>query len=211
MTRSITVTGSGEARGVPDTATLSIGVEAVAPGASVARTLANEAAGRLLGAVRANGIDAADIGTEGISVRPKYDHSGNESRLTGYLVSNRFRVVVRDVQRVGEVLDAALDGAGDAGRLEDISFGFSSPEDLLARARILAVRDARRRALAFAAGAGVELGALLRIDEVADSAPAPRMAMKLERAAAAATPVEAGEHSVRATVSVKYAIAKTTG
>ena len=210
MKRTITVSGTGEVRAAPDLARLEIGVEATAATAKEARTVANSAAEALLAALRALSISDGDIATESLSVQPQYDYSGNGPRLTGYLVANGFRVVVRDVERVGDVLDAALDAAGDAGRLRAIGFGLADTETMLARARILAMRDARKRALAFAAGAGVELGRLLSIDEAGEPGPSPRMALKMERAAAGGTPVEVGESAVRAVVVARYAI-KTSG
>jgi uncharacterized protein YggE len=118
---------------------------------------------------------------------------------------NMVRATVRDVEAAGATIDSALEGAGDAARLQWLRFEFSDPERLAMEAREKAVAAARANAEVLARAAGVELGAVLAISELSQGAPQPRMmAMRLE--GAAATPVEPGQDVVSISVAVRFAI-----
>ena len=203
--RTITVLGEGEARGKPDVARASLGVEASAEKVGPALADANARMRALLAAVRRAGVADKDIRTTDFSVYFEQDpapRAGSASRAGLYHVRNAVEVTIRDLSRASDVLDAALAAGGNTA--SGISFAIDDPAPLRASARRTAVADARSRAEALARAAGVAVGAVLSISEAGSPGPRPMLARAM--AASAGPPVEAGELSETAQVQVVYEI-----
>ena len=97
--RQVTVVGSGEVRGAPDTLTADVGIEVVAPDATAAMNQSSDRQRTVIEALTTGGIDAKDISTTGVNLQPQY---GENSVVTGYRAGNTIQVRIRD-------LDAAPD------------------------------------------------------------------------------------------------------
>ncbi len=203
---TITVSGEGRVDTVPDMATINLGVTTQARSASEALTANSAELARVLGNLKAAGIDSRDIQTTGLSLNPswQYDQSGSNGRITGYIASNGVTVRVRALEGLGGVLDAAVrDGANT---LNGIEFGLADPGPVMDEARKRAVADARRRADLLTAAAGVKLGRILTITEGGGYAP-PVPMYRAEAAASAPVPVAAGEIATAASVTVVWELA----
>ncbi|MEX2238468.1 MAG: SIMPL domain-containing protein [Dehalococcoidia bacterium] len=161
----INVSGEGRVTVEPDVAILNLGVEFQDENADAALVNANGAFDNLMEVLTDAGVAEEDIQTTGVSVQPIYDYSTETPRITGYLASNIVNVKIRDLESVGEIIDAATGAAGNAVRINYISFDREDRADALAQARAQAVADAREKAEALAEGAGVELGDLQTISE----------------------------------------------
>lgn len=209
QTRTITVSGMGTATGTPDTADVWIGVQSQATTANEALDGANESAATLLEVLKGAGIDEADIQTTGISLYPTYDNDGR--RIVSYVASNDLSVTVRDLDRLGGVLDAATGLVGDDIRIGGISLYVDDTEALESEARTDAITDARRSADEYAAAAGVEVGQVLSISEV--TTPVVPITYGYDYAAAEGgrapdeVPIAAGSQEYSLTVTVVYEIA----
>ena len=201
---TITARGVGRVTGVPDVLTISIGVETRAEEAAVALEENNTKTQALLDLLKGEGVAEADLQTENLSISPTYNDNG--SRITGYQVTNSLRVTLRDLDRSGQIIDAAANAAGDAVRINGLSFSIDDTSDLYASARADAVRRARTQAEQLAEAAGVELGAVRTITE----APIGGDVIYEERLAAsdaaAGAPIEAGSQELTLTVTVVYDI-----
>jgi uncharacterized protein len=207
--RSITVTGEGVTSARPDMAQLTAGATTQAATAGEALAANSQATAAVIERFKAEGIEARDIQTAGFQLQPVYvypkseDGAANPPRITGYTVSNSVAVRIRDLARLGAVLDRAV-GAG-ANTINGIEFIVSKQSELLDRARREAVADARRKAELYAAAAGAKLGPVLTIGEQSAMPPPPRPMYRME-AAAAPVPVEVGESQLRVEVSVRFAL-----
>jgi uncharacterized protein YggE len=202
---SITVTGSATESTRPDTAEVIAGVVTQAVTAAQALAQNSAAMQRVLAALRAAGIAERDIQTTGLSVIPRRPPPRPDAPLpdiAGYEVSNEVRVKVRDLARLGRVLDEMV--AQSANSLRGIRFSIADPAPLLDRARAAAVADARRRAQVYAAAAGVRVGRVLDMRELFTRSFVP--VSGLMRTAAAEVPVAPGEESVEASVTITFAI-----
>ncbi|HEU4759565.1 MAG TPA: SIMPL domain-containing protein [Dehalococcoidia bacterium] len=203
----ITVSGQGTVTLVPDTGSLSLGVSILANTAREARDQAATAMGKLLDSVKGNGIDAKDINTTQFSLNPEYDYSAGRSRITGYRVTNTVAVKVRELDRVPEVIDDAVDAVGDPLQISGVSFVVEDPSAALTQARSLAMGDAAAKAKQLAELGGVSLGKPITISESSSAPPPP---VFFDRAAGAAeapaTPIEPGQLQVQVSVQVTYAI-----
>ena len=208
---AISVSGSGEVQAEPDIATLSTGVEVSADTVVEARAGAAEAAGAVIAALRENGVEERDIRTVDFFIYPVYDYRDETPRITGYTVSNSVEVTVREVEGVGELIDAVAVAGGDAVRFDGISFAHEDPVGLTQQARELAMADARAKAEQLAELNGVTLGEPLSIVETSWAAPRVGSAPRAEFAAAdmAGTSIQPGATGVTVTVQVVWAIEST--
>jgi uncharacterized protein YggE len=132
--------------------------------------------------------------------------SGSEPKLSGYSVSNQVNVTIREIGKVGDVLDRVVAaGATDAG---NVSFLVSDASKALDQAREAAIADARRKAEVYARAAGVTLGRVVSIEEESgSSSPVPMRALALP-APSMQMPIAPGENTLRARVTVGFEIAR---
>ena len=202
--RSITVSASGSVSAVPDTARITSGVATEAPVARDAVSKNSEAMQKIIAGLKAGGIDEKDIQTTSFHIEPRYTRAreGEASVIDGYRATNQVQVVVRNLDKLGEVLDR-LASLG-ANEMAGLSFDVSQTEKLKDDARKEAVANAHRRAKLYADAAGVELGEVLTIDESGDNAPHPIFAGRALKADA--VPIERGSETLEATVSVTWAL-----
>lgn len=206
--RSISVSGSGEVRAEPDVATVSTGVEVSAPTVAEARAGAAGAANAVIDTLVDHGVDESDIRTINFSIYPMYDYRDDAPRITGYVVSNTVEVTVREVEAIGELIDAVAAAGGDAVRFGGISFAHEDPGELTRQARELAIADARAKAEQIAELTGVALGELISVAETSWAAPlaaAPRAEFAM--ADAPATSIQPGTSGVSVTVQASWEIA----
>lgn len=205
---TVTVQGTGVARGAPDVARTTVGVEVTRETVEDATRDADAAARAVLDALRANGVDADDIRTTQLAIRPEHrftDHRPPE--LRGYTVTNLVEVTVHDVDRAGEVLSAVARAGGDATRVEQISFEVDDDEALLAEARARAFADARRRAAQYAELSDGSLGGIVSITEgPAHAPPMPFAAGAVDAEEASAIPISRGTQEVTVHVQVVWSL-----
>jgi hypothetical protein len=199
----ITVTGTGVVSAVPDVADVHAGVTREDASAARAMQQADAAMRKVVDAIRQNGVAARDVQTTQYSLQPVYDQFDGKSRLRGYRADNQVRVTVRDLARVGGLLDAVV--RAGANQIQGIGFRVDKPETHLDRARADAFADARRKAELYAKAAGVRVTGVLAIEEGGAPVPRPFMAMRAERMAADAV-IEPGEQELSASVSVTFQI-----
>ena len=199
----ITVTGTGRVVVVPDVAEVRIGATVAAEAAAAARDATARIMTAVLAAVRTLGVQEADIQTSSLLVTPRTDYSGGTPRVTGYEATNAVAVVVRDLERLGSVVDDAV--AAGATSIEGPEFRLADPRDATTTARRLAVTDAAGRAATLAEAAGLRITGIASIAEGgARPAPMPKAARMMALADAAASPVEVGTDEVRVQVDVVY-------
>jgi uncharacterized protein YggE len=202
--RTISVSASGSITAEPDMARISAGVVVEADTAREALARNSTQMKKMLDGLKALGIDARDIQTSAVNVEPRYTQArdGRPATISGYRVVNQVRLTVRDVGRLGEMLDAAI-GLG-ANQVQGISFEVSRAEALQDEARKQAIANARRRAELYATAAGVQLGPVLQISE--GSAEVGRPVFGARMAAAPPVPIEAGTQAVTVSVTVTYGL-----
>ncbi len=209
MQRMLTVSGTGEVSAPPDIVTLSAGVATTAEKAKDALAANSTAMNQIFSAMKAFGIAEKDIQTSNFSISQQYEslkasssRSGARS-IVGYQVSNRVIVIVREIDKAGQALDAFVEaGAND---VSGVVFGFDNPAPLLDEARKKAVSDARRKAVLLTESAGVTLGPVLTIHEGHGAVPVTR-AFRMDMAEAAAVPIASGESKLAVNVTVSFAI-----
>lgn len=204
----IAVSGTGKVTVVPDTGVLSLGVESTQPTVAAAREQAAKAMDAVRASLKQNGVDDKDIATTGFNIQPQQDFRSGTPRITGYQVSNRVTVKVRQLDAVSKTLDAAVAAGRDAVRVNGVSFVVDKPERFEGEARDKAVADARVRAEQLAKAAGVKLGRARSVSEsFGGGVPVPTRAMAGAAAEdSVATPLNPGESEITLTVNIVYEV-----
>ncbi|MET9518907.1 SIMPL domain-containing protein [Streptomyces sp. NPDC002994] len=170
---TVSVGGEGRASAAPDMAVLTAAVEATKPTAKRALAAQSAAAEALLAAVRKQGIADRDVRTEGLSLNAVYQHTDRSSKLTGYQAGQSFSVKIRDMGRTGAVVEAVTHAAGDAARINGVTFDVADPAALRAGAREAAHADARAKAEQYARLSGRRLGRLVSLAETGSGVHRP--------------------------------------
>lgn len=182
--RYVTVSGSGEVSAMPDRARLAMGVEVTKPQLKDAQAEANRIVRDYLAQARQLGVRDEDISTAGLSIRSEYDYpKPNTRRFLGYHVSRSLSVVVRDLDRIGDLLQRATDAGVNS--VNDPVLESSKADELQRQALAKAATDARAKALVLAEAMNVKLGSIHNIEasNVDVAAPAPRMFAMAAKAA----------------------------
>jgi uncharacterized protein YggE len=206
----IEVSGTAVVNVAPDRARATFAVETQGATAREASEANAEAMARAVSALETAGIPGLDIETFGYTLRPDYVYSTGQERrvrtIGGYTALNNVRVTVTDVTTVGRVIDLAI-GSG-ANRVAALAFEASDTEAARREALTLAVERAREEAQAMAAALGRDLGPALEVRggaQVPMPVPVQMMAARVA-AEAVETPIEAGDQSVRASVTIRFAL-----
>lgn len=202
--RTVTVTASGTVAVVPDQARLSSGVTSEGATAREALTANTAAMAKVIGELKSSGIDAKDIQTSSFRVEPRYTRpeEGKAPSIDGYTVTNDVQVLVRDLNKLGEILDRLV--TAGANQSSGLNFEVSTAETALDEARKQAVANARRRAELYAAASGAQVGEVLTITEgEAFAPPRPVFARAMK---ADAVPVERGTETLEASITITWAL-----
>lgn len=203
----LSVSGTGRVAMRPDMARISVGVETVAPTADRALRANSARMQALIAVLRDFGVADADLQTDQLSLDPRFETRERSSReplrVVGFVASNTLTAQIRDLPRLGAILDAVVKAG--ANRIFGISFGIADPAAALDRARVAAVSEARHKAEVLAAAAGVGLGPLLSIDEGGSGLP-PVMPQMRAMAMEEPVPVAEGQVELSATVTLRFAL-----
>jgi uncharacterized protein YggE len=149
--------------------------------------------------------------TANVGVTPRYHHVKDQPpKLIGYTASYTLTLTVRDLDKLGTVLDRAVDCG--ANRDVSIRFGVADADKLLDQARARAVAEARKKARLYVQGAGAVLG---QVQSISEGAFSPWRDVRFEfagkSAMSAPLPIAAGEQEMSVSVTVTYGIVHTAG
>lgn len=205
--RTISVDGTGRVKTEPDVADITIGVTQQGEDAKEASSKAAESMDAVIAALLELGIDEKDIQTTSLNLNPLYDWDDNPPEIEGWEASNLVNVTVRNIDAVGDVVDATT--AAGATNINSISFRVEDPTEAEAEAREAAVKDAQAKADQLASAAMVNIIAVVSISESGAQPPQPIYLARAEMAAAdtgASTPVMPGEVELTVNVNIQYEI-----
>jgi len=155
--------GEGKVKTTPDTAKAEIGL--VTEGKSTV-TVQNENSSKMNAVIKflkEQGISEADIKTNTYNLSPKYEYNKGKSTLVGYILNQTLTVAVRDLNKIGKILDGAV--SNGANQINSISMFVDKPEELKNKAREEAVKQAKEQALAASKIAGFNLGRIVGFNE----------------------------------------------
>ncbi|MFC1967148.1 SIMPL domain-containing protein [Chloroflexota bacterium] len=209
----IWVNGTGKIYAAPDVATLSLGIEAQQASVTEAQAQAAVAMEKVKAALKDNGVAEKDIQTRNFNIYKvtRWDRDKEQEEVTGYRVTNMVTAKVRQLDKVGAVIDAVAMAGGDLTRIDNISFSIDDMTAYYQQARQEAMADAKAKAVQMAELAGVKLGKPSYITENS-YVPSPIYRQDMLEATAGApkaeTSISPGEMEITLNVQVAYAIAR---
>ena len=193
--RSVTVSGRGEVSTTPDRARLSMSVEITKPELRAAQAEVNRIVRDYLAQVRALAIKDEDISTAGLSIRSEYDYPPKGRRFVGYHVSRGIEIVVRDLDKIGDVLLRAT--TAGINTVSDPLLESTKADELQRDALAKAAANARAKAAVLAGALGVGLGSIHTLNANTEyNAPPVFAAPRMKTLAMAADAQESGNDQI---------------
>ncbi|MFC7291399.1 SIMPL domain-containing protein [Hirschia litorea] len=208
---TLNLTGEGKVEVAPDIASVSLGVNVDSETASQAMKEQASIMSNVFKALEKAGIASKDMQTGNISLNPRYDYNKRDSgppKLIGYQATNTVNITVRELDKVGGVLDAVVSAGGNT--INSISFGLEDSSQALKDARKDAVSDALEKAELYADAAGYKVSRIISMDEAGNSSPRPQpmMMARMQESDSSRTPIAAGEISYSSTMNVQFELVR---
>ena len=200
----LNISAQAEAKRVPDVALLSAGVVTQAADGNTAMRENATQMDKVMAAIKASGIAERDIQTSGINLNPQYRYADNEApKIIGYQASNTVSLKVRDIAKLGRVLDSLA--AQGANQINGPSFEIDQPEPVYDEARLAALKKAQARAETYAKALGLRVRRIVSISESNGGGfrPMPMMAMARGKAEMD-TAVAPGETTLSVSLDVVF-------
>ena len=171
-TPNITVTGAAVEDATPDRATLLLGVVTERPSAAEAAAENARAAQAVVAELEAQGVEAADIRTVGVTLEPFVSDEpaprpGAAKRpQRGFRARNELSVTIKALDKAGKIAGQLIDKG--ANEIQGVTFEVSDAEARLVKLRAAAIKDAERRAGVYVEAASLKLARVLEIRPEAD-------------------------------------------
>ena len=202
--REVTVLGSGEVQGAPDTLNVNASIEFIAPDVTGAMNQTSERQQAVITALVDAGVDRADISTTEVSLQPQFSGAPDDPQaIVGYRASNSIDIKIRQLDAASQALALIVSSGGNATRINSVNYSIDDDSQLVRDARSRAFEDARERAEQYAQLSGMELGKVVSISEA--QGPTPPVPLPSTRGAEMATvPLEPGRQTVGFTVTVVW-------
>jgi uncharacterized protein YggE len=204
----ITVTGTAQVAGKPDTLRLHLSVQTRGDTVGKALDAANSLTARVQSSLTRNGVAAKDIQTSNLQVQPEYSYPQNGTpSIKGYTVSEGVSATLRNLGRAGGAISAAVAAGGNAVQVNGISLDLEDNSKLLTAARDKAVANARTKAEQYAKASGRDLGTVVSISETISDPPPISYDERATTASKdmAPVPIQPGSENVGVTVTMVYA------
>jgi len=204
--KTMSISGTGVISVKTDQATVILGVytEDKSAGNAIEENAALMTA--VINALKQLGFTDDDMKTTSYGVTPTYNWEINS--VVGYQVTNLIELKIKDLSKVGPVIDAAA--AAGANRVDSISFGISdaTAQTMKLQAYTAAINDAKAKSDIITSGLDVTITG---IQSITESYYYPYTEYRSYNAAIsssgkASTPVLSGNLSVTVTLNIVYLI-----
>lgn len=206
----ITVTGRGTARGNPDMANVTVGVNVSNAEIGQAVEESNQTIEEITSALVGLGVEQAHIQTSNFNIWPEEVFDRETGQNTGeriYHVDSTIHIRIEAIDMVGQILETAIESG--ANNVYGLSFGIQDPSTLAEEARAGAIGDARNRAEQIAQELGVELGQVVTATEVSGAQVVPVMEAAMGMGGGAGEPpISEGELAVSVMMEVAFQIVR---
>lgn len=205
----LSVSAIGEVAVKPDMATVNLGVITRNTDANALQTENTNTMNGIIAAIKNAGVDEKDIVTSGLNMYPVYNYEVQPQKIEGYEINNTITVTVKDLSKVGDIVNAAM-GAG-VNILNGITFGLKDSDAAYQEALKIAVEKATAKAQTLASASKVSLASLVSISEGGVNVISPvfreaNLKLAADSGAGVGGTIQSGELKVSASVSLAYEI-----
>lgn len=202
--RQVTVLGSGEVQGAPDTLNVNASIEFIAPDVTGAMNQTSDRQQAVINALVDAGVDRKDISTSEVSLQPQFSGAPDSPQaIVGYRASNSIDIKIRQLDAASQALALIVSSGGNATRINSVNYSIDDDSQLVRDARSRAYNDAKERAEQYAQLSGMGLGKVVSISEAQGPTP-PTPLPSTRGAEMAAVPLEPGQQTVGFTVTVVW-------
>ena len=202
---TITIDGEGKVTAIPDIAQISLGIQTDKSTVVQAQQENTDKMNKIIVELKKTGIDAKDIKTTNYSIYPRYDWANGTQILHGYTVSQNVSVKIRDLEKVGAIVDQA--GNAGANQVNNLGFKVDDEEKLKIEARQKAIEDAKSKASMLKKQLGIRLGKIVNYQEGGYYPPIYLKAETFGGGVGGDGPeVPAGENEIVVNVTITYQI-----
>lgn len=201
----LSVSAQAESKRVPDVATVSAGVVTQSADANSAMRANAAQMDKVMAQVKAAGVAERDIQTSGVNLNPQYKYVENQNpTITGYQASNNVNLKIRDIGKLGKVLDSLV--ASGANQINGPTFEIDQPEPAYDEARRAALDKAQARAQMYAKALGMRVRRIVSISEGGDFRPPVPMPMMMRAQAKTEsdTAISPGETTLSVNLDVVF-------
>lgn len=201
--RTITVSGENTVDLQPDLAVAQIGVVTSDIELTQAQNQNTEISKAVLKSFLENGIAQKDIQTSTYQIYPQYDYQDGQQMFKGYEVRQVFSIKIRDIDKIGKVIDEAVQSGANI--IENVQFSVSAPGVHYQKALVKAYENALSKAKTLARSAGMALNPLpVEITEETSIPSIPVPGKTFVLAAESTAPVQPGQVGITARLTAKY-------
>jgi uncharacterized protein len=207
-TSLFSVSGTGKATGIPDTAQISIGVTKTALTVADAQNQTNTAANKIIEDLKKLGIEEKNIKTTDYNVSPNYNYGRGVQNITGYTITQTLGIKISPIDIASKAVDAATSDGANLVNGVTFTFNDKTKKDLENKARTEAVKMAKEKAQSLSATTGIRLGKIVDVQESYGYSPRPMYDMMAkgagDSAASAPTQLQPGENSITTDITLSY-------
>ena len=210
-TRTISVDGTSVIKAMPDRATVNISIESTAKDAKEASAQNAIVMNKIQKDIMALAITKDNIKTTNYNLYPLYNRKDNgRQEITGYSVSNQITVTVDNIDIVGNIIDTAINAGANS--VNSVEFSLKDPQSYKDKVLVQAINDAKRKADIIAKTLGKNVVNVVSVNSNNSYIEArtfnSMMYAKAADSAAvgASSPIQAGDISVKANVSIVFEI-----
>ncbi len=204
MAKTIQVSGKGEMTIQPDVAYVTVGITTQANTSQEAQSQNASVMAKIKTALQVKGIRQDDVKTIQFSSFPRYEWEKDKNVLKGYQVEHLLRVTIRDLENIGQLLDAVT--SAGANRMENIQFSTEKETEYEGKVLEKAMGHAFKKASVIASASGKKIKGVVSVSELGTSLPPvvqPYMIMEA-KSAAPSTSISQGTLTIQAELTVVY-------
>lgn len=205
----LNISASAEATRIPDVARISAGVVTQATDSNGALRANAQQMDKVMAAIKKSGIAERDVQTSGVSLNPQYKYEDNKApQIVGYQASNTVNIKVRDISKLGAVLDGLADQG--ANQINGPMFSIDQPEPVYDQARMDALKKAQERAQTYAKNLNLRVVRIVSIDETNNGGFQPMAVLSAAPRAAKEfnSPISPGETTLSVTLNVVFELGR---
>ncbi|MED4452220.1 SIMPL domain-containing protein [Metabacillus fastidiosus] len=203
LQHTMRVEGTARIKIMPDLAIINVGIMTENEQVNAAQQENAVRSNQVIQTLKNAGISDNDIQTISYTVQPKYDYVEGASVFKGYRVEHILEVTIRDIQKIGEVYDAAVSSGANV--ISSLQFKLSNEDVYYKKALQLALENAKEKAKALGQQMGTAVLPIpINIKEEGSPVPFQAKAATFMAQEQAATPIQRREVEIEAKVAATF-------
>lgn len=202
---TLKVFGEATVMAKPDQAVVILGVITENENLQTAQSTNSQAINNVIQAIRNSGVPQEAIQTTDYHIDLNYDFQNGVQTFRGYRVTHLLSVRISNIEKVGEIVDVAVDNG--ANTVRNIQMSLANPQQLYNEALTLAIQNAQEKALSIAQTLGVSINTIpINVKEITNLSPEPPrpFVLGVSTEKISSTPIEPGQLEILARVEANF-------